>query len=365
MLLFNISIFFLVEFMPTQKIGPSSDEVKSYQKIVQRLTLITYLSFAIGVIAIIISLTTLVLIGGVTVKPTNLTKNITTTANTTDFGSTLAGIDQPLNATQLAVINNAPNSYFERAGEYFLNGSIQSPYQAGLPTHAVNAFITNNKVSVIYVGSITCIFCGENRWAMALALSRFGNFSQLFNGYSSFGDDDVPTLYWAQVDYNGSTDDITNHYSSKYINFLTIEDTHPITGGFNLNSLAQIISNVKDTGNTTDYNALEYALAPDGNSSIGFDGGTPYTIWGTSQFDGADTTDFGNITATGQVQLTDMTHQQILNLLSDPTTKFGLVEYVGADIYIASVCKSLNTTYQRAVQACSLPAIGQIETLMK
>jgi hypothetical protein len=57
-------------------------------------------------------------------------------------------------------------------------------------------FSYNGKPSVIYIGAISCVWCGENRWAMAMALSRFGSFNSLYIGYSSIHDGDVPTLYW-------------------------------------------------------------------------------------------------------------------------------------------------------------------------
>ena len=86
--------------------------------------------------------------------------------NNTVFGNRLVNIDQPLNATSLAVINNASNSYFETAGEMYLNGSIKNPVAyliGGFKVNPVNGIIINNKPSVIYLGSITCVFCGENR----------------------------------------------------------------------------------------------------------------------------------------------------------------------------------------------------------
>ena len=42
------------------------------------------------------------------------------------FGKRLTNINAPLNSTELAVINDAPSSYFETAGEMLLNGSIDN-----------------------------------------------------------------------------------------------------------------------------------------------------------------------------------------------------------------------------------------------
>jgi hypothetical protein len=316
----------------------------------------------LGIVAIFASLATVILLASE--LPTSTNSPTTTVAGTGGPGSTLAGINQPLNSTSLSVINNAPNAYFETAGEMYLNDTIQNPIfgypSFGSNAHTVNGFVANNKTSVVYLGSITCIYCGENRWAMALALSRFGTFSQLFTGYSSFGDGDVPTLYWAAEPYNSSTDDVHNYYTSNYINFVSIEDINPITGGFKLNPLQTILSNLVSIGNKTDLSAFNYILNLSSNTTTAF-AGTPYTIWGRYQFNGADAADFGNpnqsATATGLPYLSLMTHGQVLGELARPNDQFGWTEYAAADVYTAALCKSLNNT----ASVCTLPAIQGIE----
>ena len=51
-----------------------------------------------------------------------------------NFGNTIAGINTPLTPAQLSVINNAPNSYFESAGERLLNNSLNDPVTLPGPT---------------------------------------------------------------------------------------------------------------------------------------------------------------------------------------------------------------------------------------
>ncbi len=267
------------------------------------------------------------------------------------FGSRLTGINTQLNASELSTINNASESYFEEAGMMYLNGSLANSVLG--KTKHVPAFMVNGKPSVIYLGSITCIFCGENRWAMALALSRFGNFTSLFEGYSSFGDEDVPTLYWAPAHYNQSTVDLGSFYHSSYINFIAIEDTDPITAGFNLQSFGTIQQEVNSTGNIVYSDAFQFIL------NINNFQGTPYTIWGGNQLGGADAIDFGNKPPTNNtLPLTYMTHAQVLAQLSRPTTQFAWTEYAAADLYVAMACSSLGS---KAPPACSLPAIRGIE----
>ena len=225
----------------------------------------------------------------------------------------------------------------------------------GFAMQYTNSVVVNGKPSVIYLGSITCIYCGENRWAMALALSRFGSFKNLYTGYSSLGDGDVPTLYWAVDNLNASDDILSNSYSSSYINFISIEDTNPIKGGFNLNTLSTIGQRINASGNATVEAAYTKIV------KLNTFQGTPYTIWGNYVVPGADAIDFGNSTATsaaGVPQLTYMTHAQIFQQLASPNDQFAWAEYAGADVYISGVCKSINNT----ASICNLPAIRRIES---
>lgn len=324
-----------------------------YESALRKLRIVSMAALMLGIIAIFVSMTVLVL----------GTQQPAAPANKTNFGSTLAGINQPLNATSLSIINNAPNSYFETAGEMYLNATLTNPVYPSIAQN-VNALVVNGKPSVIYLGSITCIWCGENRWAMALALSRFGNFSALYTGYSSLGDGDVPTLYWTPDQLNVSYDAIGNHYSSRYLNFISIEDLNPIRGGFVINSGSKILSDLQQLGNQTYVQAFGLIVnLSTANQSTAFKG-TPYTIWGNYQFGGADAEAFGNTTpSSGTVPLTYMTHAQVLSQLASPADQFAWTEYAGADVYIASMCKTLNNTSN--LSACQLPAIRGIEAQIK
>ncbi len=295
------------------------------------------------------------LTGTLLVPPTSIPSD-PVIAKQMPFGSRLTNINQPLNATDLAVINDAPNSYFETAGEMLLNGSLVN-YASGKGASAVPPFMVNGKPSMIYLGSITCVFCGENRWAMALALSRFGKFSRLYTGYSSFGDHNLPTLYWSPAHYNQSAEDLGAFYNSSYINFIAVEDTNPITGGFVLNPLSTMQSRINATNNTIYMDAMKFILQLNNFQ------GTPYTIWGKYNVAGADAVDFGNSTPTNNtLSMTNMTHASVFKQLTNPTDQFALTEYAGADIYAAMMCSTLNGTTTNMPSICSLPAIKGIES---
>jgi len=350
-------------------------ETKTLAKTVKTLQIISWLALLLGLIAIIVavlSITSVSSTTGLAPAPTTIPSNVTLqssysvngtlitppmsiadapviTQNQT-FGSRLTDINAPLNASELAVINNASDAYFEQAGLMLLNGSITG---VGVQPQKSPFLIVNGKPSVIYLGAISCIFCGENRWAMALALGRFGKFNALFKGYSSFGDGDLPTLYWAPAEYNVSSGvDFGNFYNSSYINFISVDYASPIRAGFELQSLSYFISQVQSTGSTPYIAALQLI------SKLNNFQGTPYSIWGGFVVPGADAVDFGNSTSTQPpLPLEYMTHSQVLNLLAKPNSPFAWREYAAADLYIAMTCASLSNT----APICSLPAIQQIE----
>ncbi len=322
----------------------------------RRAETLAVVAIIIGVFAIILSIFALY-------SSLYLPRQQQSQSNPSQFGSTIAGIDTPLNASELAVINNASDSYFETAGLMYLNGTLTDEILNSQIN--VTPYVVNGKLSVVYLGSITCIFCGENRWSMALALGRFGTFSQLYNGYSSFSDDDVPTLYWNATNY--TTSDVStynpnglaigNHYGSDYINFYSIEGSGNIQQGFFLQPLSVMMQEVNETGNQSYINVFDYISSLQTSNSTSFRG-TPYTIWGTSVVLGADAVVFGNtLPSNSTLPLTYETHVQVLRQLKTPSDQFAWGEYAGADVYIAHICKALNNT----APICSLSAIQILE----
>lgn len=292
------------------------------------------------------------------------------------FGHRLTDINVPLNSSQLAVINGEPNSYFDTAARMWLNGSLAS--LVGQQIAASPLLSVNGKPAVVYLGAISCVYCGENRWAMALALSRFGVFQNLFFGYSSLGDQDVPTIYWAPAHYNTtSAVDFGNFYDGNYVTFLSIEYSSLITAGFQMQPLRYFQQQAAAANNTV-YEKATSLLVTLNNFA-----GTPYTIWGRYSVLGADATDFGAVTSTSTstsssassttstsstaalLPLASMTHDQVLASLANPSTPFAWTEYAAADYYIALICSSLGVISTSSVTAppiCSEPNISSMTT---
>lgn len=270
-------------------------------------------------------------------------------------GNRLTGINKPLNSTELAVINKAPDSFFEKGGEMYLNETLTN-YMNPSMRKVPEMFTVNGKPSVIYFGSITDAFSGENRWAMALALSRFGSFSGLFKGYSAIQYGDFPTIYWAPAHYKASNVVLGAFYTSKYISFIAVEDQSPITGNFTLNPFNITQLRINSTGNAVYMSAFQF-LRSVGNATVPFIG-VPYMIWGYFLQFGADAIDFGNSMSNSYgLPVTNTTNEQVLQQLSHPGNQFAWTEYAAADIYVAMVCGSIRD----AAPVCSLPAIKGIE----
>jgi len=293
------------------------------------------------------------------------------------FGQRLTDINVPFNSSQLAVINDGPESYFDTAARMWLNGSLTS--LVGQRIAASPLLTVNGKPAVVYLGAISCVYCGENRWAMALALSRFGVFQNLFFGYSSLEDQDVPTIYWAPAHYNAtSAVDFGNFYTGAYVTFLSIEYSSKITAGFQMQALPYFQQQASAVNNTV-YEKATGLLVNLNNFA-----GTPYTIWGRYSVLGADATDFGDATSTTSSTtstlssssttsttstalspLTSMTHDQVLDSLANPTTQFAWTEYAAADYYVALICSSLgviSTSSTTAPPVCSEPNISAMTT---
>jgi len=297
-----------------------------------------------------------------TTPTTNSTSLNSSSKNTSkyDFGHRLTNIDAPLNSSALAVFNSAPNSYFETAGEMLLNGSLTNQVmdQPVANSSVFKPIVINGKPTVIYIGAISCIFCGENRWAMALALGQFGTFKSLYTGYSSFGDDDVPTIYWNADNYTTpSSVGFGNNYTSNYINFISADYESPIVQGFEIQPLSYFVSKAAAT-NQTYLDAMKFM-----NSTNQFQG-TPFTFWGKYIVGGADAVDFSNSSSSRNVTIEYMTHAQMYNELGKPNDQMGWTEYAGADVYIAYLCNTLNSTSSSEPSVCALPAIKGIENVM-
>jgi hypothetical protein len=74
----------------------------------------------------------------------------------------------------------------------------------------------NGKPEMLFIGAEYCPYCGAQRWAMIVALSRFGTFSGLSTVHSSSTDAYPNTPTWTFIHAK---------YSSPYLTFTPVETT--------------------------------------------------------------------------------------------------------------------------------------------
>jgi Domain of unknown function (DUF929) len=123
----------------------------------------------------------------------------------------------PTGAALTTVVNNVttvPTSVSDAVGSGAYTGKIQTINPAG------PALTSSGKPEMLYMGAEYCPYCAAARWAMIVALSRFGTFTGLTTVHSAVRNGagsaepnpDTPT--WTFLHAN---------YSSPYLAFSTVE----------------------------------------------------------------------------------------------------------------------------------------------
>jgi len=185
----------------------------------------------------------------------------------------------------------------------------------GKPTTISGTALTSSgKPEMFYMGAEYCPYCAAERWAMIVALSRFGTFSGLSTVHSSSTDVDpnTPTFSF----YKSS-------YTSQYLTFTPVELT----------------TNVPDSSNPSGYVTLQTPTAAqqalvnkyDGSGgSIPFiDFGNKYVISGVSYDPGV---------------LDGLSWATIATDLSNPNSAVAKAVDGTANYITAAICKMTNNT---------------------
>ena len=127
----------------------------------------------------------------------------------------------------VAKVTSVPASTLDTVGKGGFTGKVQTITGKQTPLTA------NGKPELLYVGAEFCPYCGAMRWAMIVALSRFGTFTGLATVHSAVSngaggqepDPDTPTWTFLHASY-----------SSPYLNFASVEETtnipDPSTGSY-------------------------------------------------------------------------------------------------------------------------------------
>jgi thiol-disulfide isomerase/thioredoxin len=205
-------------------------------------------------------------------------------------------------------ITSLPATELDRVGAGPGGSAAVSP----LKSISGSPLTLNGKPEMLYIGAEFCPFCAAERWAMVVALSRFGTFSNLHFIHSTPNDiySNTSTLTF----YKSS-------YTSKYLSFLPVE-----TENVAQKPLQQLTS--AQTALLTKYTQGSFPFV---------DVGGKYIVDG-AQF---------QPTVLGSLQAQDATHhgltwQQIATDLKDPNSAVAQ-EIIGAANHItAAICQVTN-----------------------
>jgi len=120
---------------------------------------------------------------------------------------------KPAPAALVAKVTSVPQSVADEIGL----GTAKVPVALNGPSES-----SDGKPVVTYMGAEYCPYCAGERWAMVLALSRFGTFSNLSTTHSA-SEDVLPNTQ--TFSFHGST------YSSPYLKFDPVElQTNQLVG---------------------------------------------------------------------------------------------------------------------------------------
>ena len=187
---------------------------------------------------------------------------------------------------------------------------------------------SGGKPEMLYIGAEYCPYCAAERWAMIVALSRFGTFSGLSTVHSGNNAGEVypntPTFTF----YKSS-------YTSKYLAFTPVEETTNIPQGNSYKLLQQPTS------------AQQALLTKyDSQGSIPFiDIGNRYV-------------EVGNLPGYGPQNIQHMSWSQIAAALKDPSSPVAKAVDGEANYLTAGICKA---TGNKPSSACT-PTVKALES---
>jgi Domain of unknown function (DUF929) len=196
---------------------------------------------------------------------------------------------------------------------------------------------SDGKPEVLYVGAEYCPFCGAQRWAMIVSLSRFGTFSGLKTIHSSSSDTDPNTPTWS---FYGSK------YTSPYISFASVEETTNERQGNSSNTSTPYVTLQTPTAAQQ---ALVNQYDPGAN---GYAGAIPYIDMGNKYVE------VGNLSPYSPTVIDGKTWSEIGAALSQPKSAIAQGILGSANYMTAGICKMTNN---QPASACT-PAIQALES---
>ena len=120
-------------------------------------------------------------------------------------------LNAPINSSLFAQLTGVSSSTLASIGS---GSAIVGNSVGALQSVSGQPLVSGGKPEILYVGADYCPHCASERWAIVVALSRFGNFSNLSYMLSAPTDGNLSTLT-----FHGSS------YFSNYISFVSVETT--------------------------------------------------------------------------------------------------------------------------------------------
>jgi hypothetical protein len=207
-------------------------------------------------------------------------------------------------------VTNVPAATADAIGA----GAVQA-----LPKAIADPLTADGKARVLYVGGEFCPYCAAERWALTIALSRFGTFTGL--GQTTSSPNDRPASI-ATLTYHGAT------YTSDLVSFTgaELQSNEVVNGQYaTLDTLAPA-----DAQRFERYGGGAYPFV---------DIGGKYTVKGASYDPGV---------------LQGKTHEQIAAALADPGSATARAVVGTANVLTAAICA---TTGERPAAVCSAPGV--------
>ena len=206
-------------------------------------------------------------------------------------------------------------------------GGTADPKSVSLVSSAT-PLTSGGKPEVLYIGAQYCPYCATERWALAVALSRFGTFHGLSGIHSAGGQEVYP--HTATLNFYKAS------YASKYLTFTPVEQETVSEKPLEKLTSAQ-------TALITKYDAPPYVSSADEGAIPFIDFGGKYFVHG-AQYN-------------PQV-LSGQTWAQVAAALKDPSSAIAKGADGAANMITATICKVTNN---QPSNVCTTPTIKTIE----
>lgn len=235
-------------------------------------------------------------------------------------GNSGAGVTygQPVPASFLSTLSTIANNntLASSVGTQAYLGLKPSSY---IQKVSLSSLTNNGKPELLYIGADYCPYCAATRWALSIALMRFGTLTNLKYMASSATDVFPNTPTFSYVGYN---------YTSNYISFVAVETQ---------DRLGNPLQNL--TANQTSI-ASKYGS-----------GGIPFIDVGNIYAES------GSIASPGVLDGNSWTG--ISSQLTNPNSTIAQDEIGAANIYTAEICKMINNT----ASVCSQGYVKQAQSI--